>query len=219
MRAYLAVAVGDRGDLALLLLAEVVEPAAHRLDVPPPLPLLLLREQRQLRLRLNCGELLQRVGQVAPECGEDLPRPVQVRLLATGQLLVDPLVVAFRSGLHRLQQPGPQRRSGLVPTADQVGSHRIGSQGELIGVQRLVEQPLGPLLGDDPPATQSYPGQEDLLVQSQPPRPTSTIRVTAATKDSSRPSTTTAVTRCSGASALHSDRRSSRCAFRTSGCP
>ena len=61
------------------------------------------------------------------------------------------------------------------------------------------------------------PARNTSSCRRMPPRPTSTMRVTAATNDSSRSSTTTAVTRRSVESTLHSERRRRRCAFCTIG--
>ena len=112
------VALADRGDLALLLVAKLVQPAA-----------IVSMSRRRCRCwssgkepAASCisalASCVQRLVQVAAERGEDLPRPGDVGLLAFGELVADPSAGGTRR--RRVIESSSRVRSGglrLVPLA------------------------------------------------------------------------------------------------------
>ena len=68
--------------------------------------------------------------------------------------------------MHRLLQPGTQRRVGHVPQVAELVADRVVGEGQPFAVERLVEGGLGLLLGHRAAALQPDAGEEHLLVQA-----------------------------------------------------
>ena len=185
----LGVAVGDGGDLAGLFVVEVIEPALHRLDVAAPLLLLLIGPQHGLGFGLLAAQKIKGVAQVRAERGEDVAGPLDVGRLAFVQLLHHQLVPALGPGMHRLLQPGTQRRvreRSRYHTARRGHGGSPGSAGHRRGHGRALFRP-SPQPSPGGPRNRT-PARNTSSCSRTPPRPTSTMRVTAATNDSGRSS-------------------------------
>ena len=168
VRLDVGVAVGDRGDLACLLVVELVEPALHRLDVAPPLASAGRRRTAGLGLALprRCSAASESRRLVRKAAKISCARWVSAAC-ALGELLHDELVPARRRGpastlpgaaaaARRARSTG--RRAGCAPA-------RWPSV-ESVAVERLVERGLGLLLGHGAATLQPNTGEEDLLVQA-----------------------------------------------------